>query len=332
MSESYSVADLHNFLQKRGSGALEKARKLILSDAFECKVIEEALQYFITEYWHDYTTPTLIFLACEAVGSNAEHLEDIASAIILINGAIDIHDDIIDLSKQKDGRQTIYGKFGKEVALLVGNALFIRGFLKLVESCRSFGPETTKKVLDTLKTGFYELGEAEVLELKLRHRLDVNPEEYLKVIYKKAADIEALMRIGAILGNANPNDVEMLGRLGRIIGLLSIIRDDIIDMTLWKELNHRIKYECLPLPLLYALNDHVKKVDLIKLLNKRDKRKNEFKKLCQLTQDAKGFEETLECMGKMLREGQMISNKLQNSSQHLNLILKSLLMIEELKI
>lgn len=327
MNESNLIEQLRSLLQERGSKALEKARKLVLSETFDFKIIHDALHYFITEYWYDYTTPTLIFLGCEAFEGDPTCLEDLASALILINGAIDIHDDIIDLSTQKDGRRTVYGKFGKEVALLISDALFVKGFVKLAESCQGFDIEVAKKVFDTLKKGFFELGEAEVSELKLRRRFDVDPEEYLKVMYKKAADIEALMRVGAILANANSNEIEILGKYGRIVGLLSIIRDDIIDMTMWEELRHRIRYECLPIPLLYALDDPKTKTKLIKLLKKKGKRKGDLEEICRLTHKAQGFTRASSYIKKQVEEGEIIINTLGKNLPELHIILNSLAMI-----
>ena len=323
MSKNESVERLRSFLESRGSVALKKARESILNESFACKKVRDALRYFMVEYWHNYTTPTLLFLSHEAVGGKPERLVNLASALILIDGAIDIHDDVVDRSRRKDGRWTVYGKFGKEVTLLVGDALFMKGFMKLVKACQTFEVEKTRKILDFLKKGFFELGEAEVLELEFRRRFDVKPERYLEVMYKKAANVEALMYVGAFLGSAKAKEMEILGRYGRIVGLISILRDDLIDMTLQEELIHRIDYECLPLPLIYALNNSEIKSDLIKLLHKKKKTKEDLEKIFDFAQKGQGIAKTKRYIRKKAMEGEKLVNSLKGKNE-LNLILRGL--------
>lgn len=318
------IKQLKSFLVEEGSEALEKARDTALDERLECNEIQKALCYFMVEYWRDYTTPSLLFLACDAVGGDADRLLDFASAMILVNGAIDIQDDIIDRSKRKDGRPTVYGKFGAETALLVANALLMKGYTVLAKNVQgNFGEEKAVKVLEVLKEGFFELGEAEALELRFKGRFDVKPREYLKVMHKKAANVDALMRVGALLGGATNEEIVLLGKYGRIVGLLSILRDDVIDMMLPEEIKHRIKYESLPLPLIYALNTQETKPILLKLLQKRLV-KNNLDKICEVTEKAGGIRKTRKYMRKQASEGEIISSKFPKIQDKLNLILKCL--------
>jgi len=62
---------LKSFLVEKGSRALKKARDIVLDETLECEEIRKALRYFMVEYWNDCTTPSLLFLACEAVGGDA---------------------------------------------------------------------------------------------------------------------------------------------------------------------------------------------------------------------------------------------------------------------
>ena len=315
---------LKSFLVEKGGEALKKARDIVLDERLECEEIQKALRYFMVEYWNDCTTPSLLFLACEAVGGDSERLLDFASAMILVNGAIDIHDDIIDRSKRKDGRPTVYGKFGVETALLVGNALLMKGYTMLAEDLyRKFGGEKAAKVLDVLKKGFFELGEAEALELKFKGRFDVKPREYLKVMHKKAANVDALMRAGALLGGATNEEIGLLGKYGRIVGLLSILHDDVVDMMLPEEMKHRIKYESLPLPIIYGLNTQKTRQTLLKLLQEKLV-KATLDKICEVTEKAGGIRKTRMYMGKQAIDGKRVSSKFPKIQDKLNLILECL--------
>jgi geranylgeranyl diphosphate synthase type I len=232
------------------------ARRAILEENLESEKAQQALTYFMTEYWHDVARPSLMALACEAVGGDAELTLPIAVPMVLISGAIDIHDDIIDQSKTKDGRRTVYGKFGKEIALLAGDALLFKGLTLLNQAkAKEISSEKMLKISGIIETMFFELGDAEALELDFRGRLDVSPGDYLRVVRTKAADVEAHTHISAILGNGSRREVKALSEFGRLLGMMIILRDDLIDLMVPEECLSRIRKEALPLPLLYGLRD-----------------------------------------------------------------------------
>jgi geranylgeranyl pyrophosphate synthase len=269
-SQEEMMEQVQKILEERGRKALEMARKTVLEEEIECKEVREALKYFITEYWHDLARPALLSLCCEAVGGDLEVTIPIAIPLSLISGGIDIHDDIIDQSKVKGSRPTVLGKFGKDIALLVGDALLFKGFTLLHKTVEKGVPaEKVAVIVDIVKNTFFELGDAEALELQFRGRMDVTPEEYLQVVRKKAADVEAHTRISAILGGGSKEEIDVLGEYGRLLGMIIILRDDWIDMVDFEEIAHRIKRECLPLPLLYALQSPKTKSKLSSILFKK---------------------------------------------------------------
>jgi geranylgeranyl diphosphate synthase type I len=269
-SDERLLKDVEKILAKRGKKALEIVRREVLEEKIECKEACEALHYFIIEYWHDLARPTLLSLCCEAVGGNPDATVPFAVSLSLISGALDIHDDIIDQSKTKYGRPTVYGKYGKEIALLAADALLFKGFTLLQKACMQIPDEKATKIIDIVKNMFYELGDAEAMELRLRGTLDVTPEEYLHIIEKKAADTEAHARIGAIIGNATEIKQENLGKYGRLLGIASIIRDDIFDLFDSREAKHRVKKEHLPLPLIYSLTQRKNKSLICASLSKKN--------------------------------------------------------------
>lgn len=321
---------LKNLLRRYGSEAVEQAKKSILDEPFEDEVVSNALHYFMCDYWKDYATPTLLSLSHEAVRGTSKFLASVAPALILISGAVDIHDDIVDRSKRKDGRSTVYGKFGEEVALLVGDALLIKGSLMLALACQSIDRGKREKIMNVLKHGLFELGEAEMAELRFRGVTDVKPRDYLIVMKKKAADVEALMRIGAILGNAKKNEIEALGNYGRILGLISILRDDIIDMTLQEELRHRLEHECLPLPFLYALQQADPQVELLKFIRNGMKTNSDYARIRSLT--GNGFKKTASYINELITEGKASTEDLRKRGQKLRFVLTRLADLTEYEI
>jgi geranylgeranyl pyrophosphate synthase len=251
---------IQRLFEERGRKALEMAKKAILEEKIECKDAYEALSYFMKEYWNDLQHPTLISIASEAVGGDPDETTLVGAAMILITGAVDIHDDIIDQSISKDSKKTVYGKFGKDIALLVGDALLIKGFKLIHDAGKRIPAEKVETILAIVKEAFFELGDAEALELGLRGSFDITPQRYMQIITMKASIERAQTQIGAIVGCGTQKEVESLGRYGRILGMLAMIRDEFVDMFEPNELRNRALNECLPLPILYALqNPKIKK-------------------------------------------------------------------------
>ncbi|UCC27772.1 MAG: polyprenyl synthetase family protein [Candidatus Bathyarchaeota archaeon] len=290
ISPEEAMERLQKIFKERGSKPLEMARNEILKEKIESAEAKDALTYFMTEYWNDLARPTLLSLACEAVGGNPELTTPIAVPMTLISGAIDIHDDIIDESKIKDNRPTVYGKFGKDIALLAGDALLFKGLTLLNTSTqKGIAEEKMSKILEIVRNMFFELGDAEALELQLQKSQEVSPEEYIRVVRKKAADVEAHTRISAIIGGGSEEEIEALSEYGRLLGMLIILRDDWIDMIDFEESVHRIKKECLPLPLLHALRNPKTRNKLIKILAKKKIGRRDAKAVLSIIYNAKGF-------------------------------------------
>ncbi len=315
---------MQEIIEKRGRKALGIARKTILQERIECKEIREALHYFMIEYWHDLARPALLSMACEAVGGDPDITTPIAVPMILISGGIDIHDDIIDQSEKKRNRSTVLGKFGKDMALLVGDALLFRGFALLAKVYRKKVLPSVRSVIDTIKDAFFELGDAEALELQFRGKIDLTPEQYLSVVRKKAADVESYTRVGAILGGGSKSEVEALGVYGRLLGELLILRDDLVDTADLDELSHRIRKEHLPLPILYALQASKSKSELKDLLSKEELPKNEAERIFNLTYKAKGIRQHGEYMEKLIENASRSIRNLRNQRENLLLVVRSI--------
>lgn len=289
LSQEEITEQLLKLLHERGDKALELTRKMLLEEKIESKEAQEAIQYFMIEWGKNTTRPALLSLVCEAVGGDPEITTPIAVSINLIVGGITIHDDIIDQSKKKDNRLTVFGKFGEEMALLVGDALMFKGFNELFTAVEKGVPAEQIAIISNIITRtFFEVGNAVALELQFRGRADVTPEDFLSVLKKKAADFEACTRIGAIIGKGSKEEVEALGKYGRLLGMLGLLRDDMIDMLDLQEIRHNIKKEHLSLVILYALQNPELHSTIADLLNKT-LTKEDAEKLLIAADQAGGF-------------------------------------------
>jgi len=326
ISPEEAMKQIQRVFKTRGTKALDLARKEVLGERIECREVRDALTYFMTEYWHDVARPALLSLVCEAIGADPELITPVAVPMILISGAIDIHDDIIDQSKVKYGRSTVYGKFGKDIALLVGDALLFKGFMLLNQALSKGVPAEKKTAVENvIKDTFFELGDAEAIELTLRRRLDTSPEKYLEIVRKKAADVEAHTRISVILGGGSKKEIEALGKYGRLLGMLIILRDDWIDMTDFEEAKHRMKYECLPLPILYALQNPQIKPKFHEILQKKAVTREDVETLLKIVEEGGGLKQLEELMQKLVEETNLPIRKVKWEKKTLVLLVRSTL-------
>lgn len=330
-SSEERVKQVKKLLEERGNRALEMAREEILGEKIECKEVKEALRYFMTEYWHDLTGPTLLSVACEAVRGNPNLTTPMAIPMILVSGAIDIHDDIIDKSKRKHGKPTVYGKYGRNLALLVGDALLFKGLTLLIEVLKE-PPKTekTKTVIDVVRKMFFELGDAEALELRFRGRFDVTPKEYLRVVERKAADVESLTRVGAILGGGSEEEVEALGVYGRLLGMIWILADDIEDLFDLDELRHRIRNEHLSLPLLHALQSSKIKSQILSILSNKTLTKKDARTISEMVYKKEEIYLS-RLIDKLIRKSDSAMEGLAIERRNLQLLIRNVIIFPEIK-
>lgn len=261
------IEKIVNILQERSTKSVDIAKKLILSERRECKQINEAFKYYVKD-WNDYIHPGLISVACEAVNGNPDKSIPIQVAVLLLTAAFDIHDDIIDESKTKYGMPTLFGKFGRDIALLVGDAFLIKALTYLHKLDEQVSAQKLNAIWDIINSQFFELGDAEALEASLKGNTNILPEESLHIMEKKATSFEAPMRIGAIIGGGEQTEINLLGNYGRTLGILTGVREDFIDIFEPDELQNRMKNELLPLPILYAFKNSRAKKIIMNVLSK----------------------------------------------------------------
>jgi len=253
-------------LRLKSKEALESTKKAILEEKMSKKA-DAALRDYVKK-WDDTTRPGVLSLACEAVNGNLNSLVPLQAAMLLIAATMDIHDDIIDKSDAKTTGKTVYGRTGVETALLLGNAFLVKGFIQLYKAIEKLSGEKRLLIIDTVQNSLFEVIKAHVIEVELRNeKWNVKPREYFKVLEKKAADIEGLMQVGAIFGGGTSSEIEALGKYGRCLGVLLAVRSDYVDIFEPRELENRVKNECLPLPVLYALNNGSCRERILKILS-----------------------------------------------------------------
>lgn len=169
--------------------------------------------------------PALVLLSAGALGYQGQHHHELAAVVEFIHTATLLHDDVVDESALRRGRETANAAFGNAASVLVGDFLYSRAFQMMV----SVGD---MRVMQVLADATNVIAEGEVLQLMNCHDADVDEANYLQVInYKTAKLFEAGARLGAIIGKASPAIEESLAAYGMHLGTAFQLIDDVLDYS-----------------------------------------------------------------------------------------------------
>jgi geranylgeranyl pyrophosphate synthase len=292
---------IRNILIKRSNKALVLAQRQILAHKVQSNEARSALEYYVVN-WKEAIHPGLMNFVSEAVGSNSEKVLDLQVSMLMFATAIDIHDDIIDNSIEKYGELTVFGKFGRDIAILLGNAFMVEGFTLLYNAVERLPTKVRKEVFNAIRSALFEIGNAHALELRLKGRWDADPEEYFAILEKKGAIIEAEARISSIVGGGTKREIEALSRYGRILGLLGTLREEFVDIFEIQELVNRIKNECLPIPVMYAIQDKKARERIQDIFSKKEIKEKDLTEVIGIVFHTKMVRELKETMSKAIKE------------------------------
>ncbi|AWB56667.1 octaprenyl diphosphate synthase [Colwellia sp. Arc7-D] len=196
--------------------------------------------------------PLLTVLAAKAIGYKGEEHLQLAAIVEFIHTSTLLHDDVVDESNMRRGRETANAMFGNSASVLVGDFLYSRSFQMMSEL-------SNLKIMDILSDATNIIAEGEVLQLMNCNDPDTTEDSYMKVIYCKTAKLfEAATRLAAVI--AKQDDVTELAMLnyGKHLGTAFQLVDDIMDYTadaqeMGKNVGDDLAEGKPTLPLLYAM-------------------------------------------------------------------------------
>jgi octaprenyl-diphosphate synthase len=196
--------------------------------------------------------PALAVLSAQALGYQGKYHHELAAVVEFIHTATLLHDDVVDESELRRGRETANALFGNAASVLVGDFLYSRAFQMMVDVGEM-------RVMQTLADATNVIAEGEVLQLLNCHDANVDVPNYMRVIHYKTAKLfEAAMRLGAILAGSVPEIEDAAARYGMHLGTAFQLIDDVLDYSAeeaatGKHLGDDLAEGKPTLPLIYAI-------------------------------------------------------------------------------
>ena len=169
--------------------------------------------------------PMLTLASAHLCGYRGDRHIALAAAVEFIHTATLLHDDVVDASNLRRGRDTANAVWGNKPAVLVGDFLFARSFELMVE-------DGALRILEILAHAAAVIAEGEVRQLVTANDTATTEAAYLEVIEAKTAALfAAASRLGAVLAERPPAEEEALERFGRNLGIAYQLIDDMLDFS-----------------------------------------------------------------------------------------------------
>ena len=198
--------------------------------------------------------PTLVLLIANAYAYQGSAHHELAAVVEFIHTATLLHDDVVDESSMRRGRQTANALFGNAASVLGGDFLYSRSFQMMVGL-------NNMRVMQILSDATNVIAEGEVLQLLNMHDPDVSQDAYLNVIRSKTAKLfEAAAQLGALIAGASDAEVEAAGDYGASLGTAFQLIDDVLDYagdaeTIGKNLGDDLREGKPTLPLIWLMEN-----------------------------------------------------------------------------
>lgn len=210
------------------------------------------LGHYIIDSGGKRLRPMLAILAARAYGYEGDKHQLLAAIIEFIHTATLLHDDVVDESSMRRGRETANTMFGNAASVLVGDFLYSRAFEMMVDV-------NSMRVMEILAHTTNVIAEGEVMQLLNVHDAETTEARYRQVIHCKTAKLfEAATRLGAVLCNRPREEEDAIGLYGMHLGSAFQLIDDVLDYSsssedMGKNVGDDLAEGKPTLPLIYAM-------------------------------------------------------------------------------
>lgn len=228
--------------------------QLIVNELSSDVVLINQMGHYIVGNGGKRLRPMLLLLAAKALGGvDSKHLI-MAAVIEFIHTATLLHDDVVDESDLRRGKESANAVWGNAASVLVGDYLYSRAFEMMVRT-------GNMRVMEILSKTTTAIAEGEVLQLLNCNNPETTEAKYLEVIARKTAILfSAATRLSAVIAGVSLETEENLARYGQHLGIAFQLIDDALDYTatteeLGKNLGDDLAEGKPTLPLIYAIQN-----------------------------------------------------------------------------
>ncbi len=231
---------------------MTSVNRLIHESLYSEVALINQLGHYIVNSGGKRLRPVLTLLSARVHGYHGTDHIHLAAIIEFIHTATLLHDDVVDESSMRRGRETANEIWGNEASVLVGDFLYSRSFQMMVELKNM---EVMSVLADTTNT----IAEGEVMQLINCNDPETTEQRYLETIRHKTAKLfEAATRLGAVISRSGKQREEAAARYGRHLGTAFQLIDDVLDYSsdadeLGKNIGDDLAEGKPTLPLLYAM-------------------------------------------------------------------------------
>ncbi len=230
----------------------QQLNKMIVDELYSDVSLVENIGNYIVEGGGKRLRPVSVLLVVKALESDAAESVKLATVIEFIHTATLLHDDVVDESDRRRGRDTANERWGNSPAVLVGDFLYSRAFQLMVQLGN---PGIMSVLADTTNT----IAEGEVQQLINAGDPETTEQNYLEVVRKKTAVLfAAATECAAILSGATSAQQTSLAAYGNHLGMAFQLQDDVLDYTgdsdaLGKNIGDDLAEGKATLPLIYTI-------------------------------------------------------------------------------
>lgn len=190
--------------------------------------LKAAYQYLIENGGKRFR-PLITTLTCALFSGSYMQAINQGVAIELLHNFTLVHDDIMDKSPLRRGKETIYKKWNDTIAILLGDLILGMAFKKLTDNLAT---AFIQKTIEIFNGGLIEVCQGQGYDLDFENREDITIAEYEMMIEQKTGSlIKTSLLLGGYVGGANNEELQKLELLGSELGKVFQLQDDLLDIT-----------------------------------------------------------------------------------------------------
>lgn len=181
---------------------------------------------YILEIGGKRIRPYLVLMSTSVFGADPKLSLNAALSVECFHNFTLMHDDIMDSAPLRRGNETVHLKWDINQSILSGDALLIYSY-KLLED---YNPIVFKKLNTVLNTTALQVCEGQQFDIDFEKNPEVTFENYINMIkLKTAVLVGASLQMGAIIAEANENDLQKIYDFGVNLGIAFQLQDDYLD-------------------------------------------------------------------------------------------------------